>query len=126
MYKDTRQLRIEDYVFPYGDLDPKNDWIKLAALVLWETAWEQYAAQFVNNGAPAHPCRMALGALLIQRRLKCSDEWLVKYIGENPYMQFFRLDFELYNASEDFWKAIYRYHDRYGRWPEHVLADKIY
>ena len=32
---------------------------------------------------PAHPCRMALGALLIQRRLKCSDEWLVKHIGEN-------------------------------------------
>ncbi len=32
---------------------------------------------------------MALGALLIQRRLKCSDEWLVKHIGENPYLQFF-------------------------------------
>ena len=45
--------------------------------------------QFVNNGAPAHPCRMALGALLIQRRLKCSDGWLVKHVGENPYLQFF-------------------------------------
>ena len=32
---------------------------------------------------------MALGALLIQRRLKCSDEWLVKHIGENSYLQFF-------------------------------------
>ncbi len=32
---------------------------------------------------------MALGALLIQRRLKCSDEWLVKHVGENPYLQFF-------------------------------------
>ena len=31
---------------------------------------------------PAHPARMALGALLIQRRLKCSDQWLVKHIGE--------------------------------------------
>lgn len=38
---------------------------------------------------PAHPCRMALGALLIQRRLKCSDGWLVKHVGENPYLQFF-------------------------------------
>ena len=45
--------------------------------------------QLVNNGAPAHPCRMALGALLIQRRLKCSDGWLVKHVGENPYLQFF-------------------------------------
>lgn len=37
-----------------------------------------------------------------------------------------RLDFEAYNESEDFWKAVYRYHDRYGRWPERILADKLY
>ncbi len=45
--------------------------------------------RFVNNGHPAHPARMALGALLIQRLLKCSDQWLVKHIGENPYLQYF-------------------------------------
>lgn len=89
MYKDSGQLRIEDFEFPYGKLDPENDWIKLAELVPWDVAEERYAAQFVNNGHPAHPCRMALGALLIQRRLKCSDEWLVKHIGENPYLQYF-------------------------------------
>ena len=70
-------------------MDPENDWVKLAALVPWDIAEERYAAQFVNNGHPAHPCRMALGALLIQRRLKCSDVWLVKHIGENPYLQYF-------------------------------------
>ena len=63
--------------------------VKLASLVPWETAEERYAAQFADNGHPAHPCRMALGALLVHRRLKCSDEWLVKHIGENPYLQFF-------------------------------------
>lgn len=89
MYKDNSQFRIEDFIFPYGKLDPENDWVKLAALVPWDTAEERYAAQFVNNGHPAHPCRMVLGALLIQRRLKCSDKWLVKHIGENPYLQFF-------------------------------------
>lgn len=52
-------------------------------------AEEWYAARFVNNGHPAHPARMALGALLIQRRLKCSDQWLVKHVGENPYLQYF-------------------------------------
>ncbi len=70
-------------------LDPENDWVKLAALVPWDVAEERYAAKFVNNGHPAHPARMALGALLIQRRLKCSDQWLVKHIGENPYLQYF-------------------------------------
>ena len=52
-------------------------------------AEERYAAQFVNNGHPARPARMALGALRIQRRLKCSDEWLEKHIGENLYLQYF-------------------------------------
>ncbi len=89
MYRDNSQLRIEDFIFPYGKLDPENDWVKLAAQVPWDVAEERYAAQFVNNGAPAHPCRVALGALLIQRRLKCSDKWLVKHIGENPYLQYF-------------------------------------
>ena len=89
MYKDNSQLRIEDFVFPYGKLDPENDWVKLAALVPWKVAEERYAARFVNNGHPAHPARMALGALLIQRRLKCSDQWLVKHVGENPYLQYF-------------------------------------
>ena len=72
MYKDNSQLRIEDVVFPYGKLDPENDWVRLAALVPWDGADERYAARFVNNGPPAHPARMALGALLIPRRLKCS------------------------------------------------------
>ncbi len=89
MYKDNSQMRIEDFEFPYGKLDAENDWVKLAALVPWDVAEERYAARFVNNGHPAHPARMALGALIIQRRLKCSDKWLVKHISENPYLQFF-------------------------------------
>ena len=76
MYKDNSQLRIEDFVFPYGTLVPENDWVKLAALVPWDTVEQRYAAQFVNNGHPAHPARMAFGALLIKQRLKCSDEWV--------------------------------------------------
>ena len=31
MYKDSSQMRIEDFVFPYGELDRENDWVKLAA-----------------------------------------------------------------------------------------------
>jgi len=69
-------------------LDPENDWVKLTVLVPWDVAEERYAARFVNNGHPAHPARMALGALLIQRRLKCIDQWLVKHICENLYLQY--------------------------------------
>jgi len=42
------------------------------------------------------------------------------------YARIERLDFEAYNESEDFWQAVYRYRDRCGRWPERILADKIY
>ena len=89
MYKDSSQLRIDDFIFPYGDLDKEKDWGKLATLVPWDVAEERYAARFTDDGAPAHPARMALGARLIQRRLKCSDRWLVKHIGENPYLEYF-------------------------------------
>lgn len=66
MYKRNDQLRIEDFVFPYGKLNPENEWVKLAELVLWDVVEERYAAQFENNGHPAHPARVALGALIIK------------------------------------------------------------
>lgn len=89
MYKIDHQLKIEDFVFPFGKLSPENDWVKLAEIVPWDRIEEKYAAKFVNNGAPAHPVRVALGALLVKQRLKCSDEWTVKHISENPYLQYF-------------------------------------
>ena len=89
MYRMNRQMRIEDFVFPYGQLDKTNEWVKLADLVPWDEAEEAYAKQFVNNGHPAHSARIALGALIIKQRLKCSDEWTVRHVSENPYLQYF-------------------------------------
>lgn len=89
MYKENRQMRIEDFVFPYGKLNPENEWVKLAELLPWDRIEERYALKFENNGHPAHPCRMALGALLIKQRLRCSDEWTVRHVSENPYLQYF-------------------------------------
>jgi len=89
VYREHLQLEISDFVFPYGTLDPENDWVKLAHLIPWDKIEEQYAKHFVNNGHPAHPARCALGALLIKQRLRCSDEWTVKHVAENPYLQYF-------------------------------------
>ena len=89
MYRKVTQLRFEDFVFPYGKLDPENDWVKLAELVPWDEAEKEYAKQFVDNGHPAHPARIALGALIIKQRLRCSDEWSVRHVSENPYLQYF-------------------------------------
>lgn len=82
MYREHLQLEISDFVFP----DLENDWVKLSHVVPWGKIEEHYAKHFVNNGHPAHPVRCALSALLIKQRLKCSDEWTVKHIAENPYL----------------------------------------
>ena len=42
------------------------------------------------------------------------------------YARIERLDFEPFNESEDLWRAVARYRDRYGCYPERILADKIY
>jgi hypothetical protein len=89
MYKRDNQIKFEDYVFPYGKLNAENDWVKLAELMPWDAVEERYAAGFVHNGHPAHPARMALGALIIKQRLVCSDEWVIKHVSENPYLQYF-------------------------------------
>lgn len=53
-----------------------------------DEAEEAYAKQFVNNRNPAHPARIALGALIIKQELQCSDEWTVRHVSENPYLQY--------------------------------------
>lgn len=89
MYKRDNQIKLDDFVFLYGKLDPDNEWVKLAGLIPWEIVEERYAAGFVNNGHPAHSARIALGSLIIKQKLKCSDDWVVRHVSENPYLQYF-------------------------------------
>ena len=89
MYRRNNQIKFSDFVFPYGELDPNNDWVKLSSLIPWDEIEEKYARKFRNNGHPAHNVRTALGSLIIKQRLSCSDEWTVKHVSENPYLQYF-------------------------------------
>jgi hypothetical protein len=42
------------------------------------------------------------------------------------YARMERLDFETYNEASDFFKIVEGYRRRYGRYPERILADRIY
>ena len=42
------------------------------------------------------------------------------------YARIERLDFEPFNESEGLWRAVARYRERYGCYPERILTDKIY
>ena len=84
------QMRIIDYTLSdVFTLDTENRWVTKAKLVPWEKAEERYSRMFQKNGRKAKDVRKALGALLIQQDLKCSDEEVVQNIKENPYLQHF-------------------------------------
>lgn len=93
MYKKNRnkQLAFSNFNQPLGlQLNPENRWIKKAETIPWNAIEERYAELFPSNrGVPAKPLRMALGSLIIQKQIGCSDRELVKQLVENPYFQYF-------------------------------------
>ncbi len=89
MYKIEQQMKIEDFIFPYGKLNSNNRWVKLAAIIPWNEIELKYSQNFINNGHPAKNVRIALGSLIIKQTLNCSDRETVNQVMENPYLQFF-------------------------------------
>lgn len=80
MYKKNRRL----------NMNPENRGVKKAATIPWEAIEDKYAELFPSKTRmPTKPLRMALGSLLIQKKLGCSDRELVEEITENPYLQYF-------------------------------------
>jgi len=72
------------------ELSPENEWCRLGDQIPWNELEETYSQNFPGStGRPAFSVRMALGALIIQKRMKLTDRALVKAIEENPYYQYF-------------------------------------
>ena len=72
------------------ELSSENEWCRLGDRIAWNELAETYSQNFPGHtGRPAFSVRMALGALIIQKRMRLSDRALVKAIAENPYYQYF-------------------------------------
>jgi len=86
-----------------GRLNPNNRWVRLAHIIPWDELEElsRYRKNFGKTGNPALPFRIAFGALVIQTRLKTSDEETVEQVRENPYLQYF-LGLEKYEDKSPF------------------------
>lgn len=107
--KSDRQLAFEDFYLPFsGNLRGDNRWIRLAKMIPWDLVDSFYAENFTSSdqGAPAKPARLALGALIIKERLGASDEEAVEQIRENPYLQFF-LGFHEFRDERPFDPSMY-------------------
>ena len=93
MYKaeKTVQMTFEDFNQSCGmKLDVNDEWVVVAGRVDWNAVEEMYMEFFPSKrGRPALGARMALGALIIQLRMRLSDRKLIKEIGRNPYYQYF-------------------------------------
>ena len=94
------KLKFKDIPFEFTP-DPNNRWVRLADLVPWEELelLSGYRNHFGSTGNPALPFRVAFGALLVQGRLRLTDEETVEQIRENPYIQYF-LGFEGYRSEK--------------------------
>ena len=93
MYKVAAEHQITFFDFNQScgmQLDENNEWIRLSKAIDWDALEKIYATMFPSaKGKPAKPLRMALGALIIQKRKNLSDRALIKEIEENPYLQYF-------------------------------------
>jgi len=88
--KDRQTLPLFSELFPFGGkLDPENRWLKIAKLIPWEKIESKYKRYFSEIGRPASDCRLANGILLLKHMTGFSDDEIVKFVNENPYMQVF-------------------------------------
>ena len=93
MYKRSNrdQLKIEDFFLPFGGkLDANNRWVKLAEDTPWDRIEDFYLETISEEtGRNAIPARIAFGAICIWKSEGLSDEDVVRYIQENPYVQYY-------------------------------------
>lgn len=77
-------------LFPFGGkIDEQNRWLKIAALIPWESLEQAYSRNFGETGRPAHDARLVIGLLLLKHMTRASDAEIVQLVRENPYMQAF-------------------------------------
>lgn len=105
MYKasNNTQISFDDFEQPMSmHLNPKNRWVRLAKIIPWSKYESRYADLFKSTtGNVAKPFQMALGSLIIQKKLGFSDRELVEQITENPYLQYF-IGFPKYQETAPF------------------------
>lgn len=101
--ENLRQMAIEDFILPFGGkLDKRNRWVKLAETMPWEELSMVYNKSLsTNQGRPALPSRIVIGALIIKHMQNFTDEELMEQIRENAYLQYF-LGYSIYDYDNIF------------------------
>lgn len=90
-YTSQHQTKIEEFRTSFElNLSPKNRWVKLAALLPWDTLVGIYQRKLSSSmGRKTVDSRVVIGTLIIKHKLNLTDEETLLTISENPFMQFF-------------------------------------
>ena len=68
----------------------QNRWVKLAAITPWDRIEEYYLQTMSQEtGRGEISARIAFGAISLRQSERLSDEDTVRYIQENPYVQYY-------------------------------------
>ena len=100
MYKkrDREQLYLENFHMPFGGkLKAENRWVKQEKLMPWDYI-EDVCAESMSPDTCGGTIssRIAFGAIYIKENENLTDRSTVGYIAENPYMQYFLEQFDLW------------------------------
>ena len=90
-YTSQNQLTFDGFKTPFDhNLNRKNRWVVLAALLPWDKLAGEYAKKLNPSlGRYGIDIRVVLGAMIIKHKEKLSDRGTVLAIEENIYMQYF-------------------------------------
>jgi IS5 family transposase len=91
-YLSPKVIPLPGFDTPFDQhLDKNNRWVKLAALIPWDSIVNIYVSRLRNKkiGADSINPRVAIGALIIKHLNSLSDRETVLQIQENVYLQYF-------------------------------------
>lgn len=107
-YTSSKQISIEDFIQPFGGkLSGDNRWVKMANLLPWDDMVQVYAKRMsLKMGRVAINPRITIGALLAKYILAATDEDIIEFIKENPYLQYF-LGYPAYRYEQPFTPSLF-------------------
>ena len=133
-YTSSNQLTLEGFSHPFErDLSPENRWVKLAALIPWDSLAAVYAKSLSStSGRASVDVRMVIGALIVKHKLGLDDRGTVAMISENIYLQYF-CGLRSFQIEEPFHPTVFvdirkrMGSDRFDLWNELIIekADSI-
>jgi len=88
--KDHQTGNLFSELLPFGGkLNPENRWIKLHDMIPWSDLETIYRKYFSSLGRPGKDSQLINGLLIVKHLLVMSDEAVVDFFLESPYVQYF-------------------------------------